>query len=109
MVGLASGKRDVDLDASFTINFNVDENNVETTVRKWSYDPIIKEEEVPPVVNPEPVPLVVVTEEETVIEDEIVPLAQAPSTGSSAIIYAIAAAASGMGLAGLNFCKKRED
>ena len=65
---------------------------------------------VPPVPY-EPVPIMdePEEEEEDVIEEEPVPLAKAPGTGSISAVYAIAAAVSGMGLAGLVISSKRKD
>ena len=105
-VGIAEGDKEVSVSQSFTINFNVDENNSSVTIEEWRIDP--ENNYVPPVPY-EPVPIMDEPEEEEVIEEEPVPLAQAPSTGSAAAIFAVAAAASGMGLAGLVISSKRKD
>lgn len=105
-VGIAEGDKEVSVSQSFTINFNVDENNSSVTIEEWRIDP--ENNYVPPV-SYEPVPIMDEVEEEEVIEEEPVPLAQAPSTGSAAAIFAVAAAASGMGLAGLVISSKRKD
>ena len=86
-----------------------------TTVREWT------EREETPVETPEepevpenpgqdnpPVPVPLMDNGE-VIEDELVPLAQAPSTGSVSVVFAIAAAVSGMGLAGIAINSKRKE
>ena len=106
-VGMAEGNRDVDVSIGVTVSFDVDENNNVVAERVWhregdpSYKPTTN-------TNPEPVPLAVEPEEE-VIEEEPVPLAKAPGTGSISTIFAVAAAVSGMGLAGLAIGSKRKD
>lgn len=55
---------------------------------------------------PQPVPS---NDEVEVIEEELVPLAKAPQTGSISAIFAVAAAFSGLGLAGLAFSAKRKE
>ena len=106
-VGMAEGNRDVDVSIGVTVSFDVDENNNVVAERVWhsegdpSYKPTTN-------TNPEPVPLAVEPEEE-VIEEEPVPLAKAPGTGSVSAIFAVAAAVSGMGLAGIVIGSKRKD
>lgn len=105
-VGMAEGNRDVDVSIGVTVSFDVDENNNVVAERVWhsegdpSYKPTTN-------TNPEPVPLAVEPEEE-VIEEEPVPLAKAPGTGSVSAIFAVAAAVSGMGLAGIVIGSKRK-
>ena len=116
---------------SMTINFSVNESSVSTstelttytkvdstttTVREWTErneTPAEKPEEPEeepeqPVIPdaPQPVPFV---DDGEVIEEELVPLAKAPSTGSVSLIFAVAAASSGLGLAGLAFTAKRKE
>ena len=116
---------------SMTINFSVNESSVSTstelttytkvdstttTVREWTErneTPAEKPEEPEeepdqPVIpdTPQPVPFV---DDGEVIEEELVPLAKAPSTGSVSLIFAVAAASSGLGLAGLAFTAKRKE
>lgn len=55
---------------------------------------------------PQPVPS---NDEVEVIEEELVPLAKAPQTGSISAIFAAAAAFSGLGLAGMAFSAKRKE
>jgi LPXTG-motif cell wall-anchored protein len=88
------------------ISFNLSvEDEIVATEHVWrtEWDP----GNTPPEWNP-PVPLNDEPEEE-IIEDEPVPLAQAPATGGISTVFAIAAAVSGMGLAGIAFIGKRRD
>lgn len=121
--------KEVSAQKNMTINFSVNESSITssteittyskvdtttTTVREWSErneTPVEKPEE--PEEEPEqqlnaPGPVSFVDDGE-VIEDELVPLAKAPSTGSVSLIFAVAAASSGLGLAGLAFTAKRKD
>ena len=106
-VGVAEGHRNVDVSIGVTVSFDVDENNKVVAERVWHNegDPNYQ-----PPTNPEPVPLADEPEDgEEVIEEEPVPLAKAPGTGSVSAIFAVAAAVSGMGLAGLAIGTKRKD
>ena len=119
---------------NMTLNFSVEESTVtsssvsssetkidteKTTVKQWVKDeweePVEKPEEPEVPEDPEepgqpnpPVPVPLMDNGE-VIEDEPVPLAQAPSTGSVSVVFAIAAAVSGMGLAGIAISSKRKE
>ncbi|MBQ1236011.1 MAG: Cys-Gln thioester bond-forming surface protein [Oscillospiraceae bacterium] len=104
MVGIAEGEHAVNVSMDISFNLNVEDEIVASEhVWRTEWDP----GNTPPEWNP-PVPLNEEPEEE-IIEDEPVPLAQAPATGGISTVFAIAAAVSGMGLAGIAFIGKRRD
>ncbi len=109
MVGIAEGTRNVDVSASVTINFNVDENNYVKTEREWhdESDPVREPSEDPeyPEYDPdeqdgdqdipeEPVPLSDLVD----IFDEEIPLASVPQTGVNNTPWSLMVAA-GLALA----------
>lgn len=111
-VGMAEGERDVDVSIGVTVSFEVDENNKVVAERVWhdEGDPSFELPETGPDEEPEPTPPTGGDGgEEGIIEEEPVPLAKAPDTGSLSVFYALAAAFSGMGLAGLSFGKKNKE
>ena len=108
-VGVAEGERNVDVAIGVTVSFDVDENNKVVAERVWHSEGDPNYVPPTPPVPYEPVPLMDEGEVEEVIEEEPVPLAKAPGTGSISAVYAIAAAVAGMGLAGLAISSKRKD
>ena len=109
MVGIAKGTSTVDVSLGVTVKFDVDENNKVVAERVWHSEGDPNYVPPTPPVPYEPVPLMDEGEVEEVIEEEPVPLAKAPGTGSLSAVYAIAAAVAGMGLAGLAISSKRKD
>lgn len=115
---------------NMTLNFSVEESTVssdmvsssetkvdtdKTTVKEWVKDEWeeLKPIDEDPAEEPE-APAVVPANEvyevgENEIAEEPVPLASAPKTGSESLIFAIAAAVSGMGLAGMAIIGKRKE
>jgi len=124
LVGLSGGEKEVDVSSTFSLVFEVDESKKITTEHVWhsEYDPEIElpeEEEEPedeiivPVEEEEvpPAPVFEVNvEEDDVIEipDEEVPLADAPKTGSDAIIWIALALFAAMGMAATRFINTKK-
>ena len=119
MVGIAEGTQTVDVKASMTVTFSVDENNSVVAERSWdeTTDPTVQEippeeeEELPPPVEEElpPPPVFEVNVEDDTIEipEEPVPLADAPKTGSDAIIWVALSIFAAMGMAAIRFTNKK--
>ena len=115
-VGMAEGERSVDVSIGVTVKFEVDENDKVVAERVWHNegDPNFNLPETGPD-EEEPKPTVKPDEpeyyggEESIIEEEPVPLAKAPGTGSISALYAVAASISGIGLAGLRSMKKNKE
>ena len=102
MVGIAGGAHAVNVSMEISFDLNVEDEVVAVEhVWRTEHDP----GEDPPQWDP-PVPLNDEPEEEIIIEDEAVPLAQAPHTGSGSALYAVMAAMSALGLAGVNLGRK---
>ncbi len=109
MVGIAEGTRNVDVSASVTINFNVDENNYVKTERKWhdESDPVREPSEDPdyPEYDPDeqdddqdiPEDLVPLSDLVDIFDEEI-PLASVPQTGVNNTPWSLMVAA-GLALA----------
>ena len=118
MVGIAEGKQEVSVKASMTVSFSVDEENRVVAERSWNEegDPTTEEippeeEELPPPVEEElpPPPVFEVNVEDDTIEipEEPVPLADAPKTGSDAIIWIALAIFAALGMAAVRFTNKK--
>ena len=120
MVGIAQGEREVDISMGVTVSFSVDEENKVVAQRHWhdEYDPTDLEEEPedpedPPVVpdeeQPEPPVFVVNVEEDDaiVIEEEPVPLADAPKTGSNTFIWFALVLVAGLALTAVKIRSKK--
>lgn len=95
-VGLAEGHKEVNVSQNFIVNFDVDETNVTTEVKRWRTDSSVDHSSKSPDKKPT-VSLVVTANvesdpaEDGAIEilDEAVPLAAAPETGDNSIVYAV--------------------
>ncbi|MBQ6799253.1 MAG: Cys-Gln thioester bond-forming surface protein [Oscillospiraceae bacterium] len=114
LVGVSSGERAVDVTMEIKFELNVDDTVI-ATERVWQDegDPITyffppqEEEELPP---PPPVFEVNIEDDEVVIEDEPVPLADAPKTGSNTVIWFVIVLAAAMSLAVVRvFTKKHSN
>ncbi|MBE5766405.1 MAG: hypothetical protein E7335_04445 [Clostridiales bacterium] len=123
-VGMASGSQDIDITASMTISFNVDENNHVVAERYWHNEsdpettPPTKDE--PPVISElppsedeeEPTPPVRyrlsrnVGQLETIIDEEV-PLAEVPETGDISMVWFAMVLVAGMGLCMLKLAEKK--
>jgi len=119
MVGISEGKQEVSVKASMTVTFSVDENNSVVAERSWNEegDPTTEEippeeEELPPPVEEElpPPPVFEVNVEDDTIEipEEPVPLADAPKTGSNAIIWVALTLSAAMALAATCISDKKQ-
>ena len=96
-IGVAEGERNVDVSASMTITFDVDENDKVVAERKWhkstsrnktagrTNDPSTTTTEI----NDEGVPMAASADGLVEIIDEEVPLAAAPETGDNSIVYVL--------------------
>ena len=130
MVGIAEGSHTVDVNASMTLSFSVDENAEITTEHFWGSESEEIQPELPgggtevpeedpkdpvdPPVNPNKQPENpkhdVPTGGNVVdIEEEDVPLADVPNTGDASFVFVIMAILSACGLAYLALTKKREN
>ena len=98
MVGVAEGTRTVDISASMTISFDVDEDDKVVAERVWhrtSVEVRPTGRNTPPApvaaayIDDEGVPLAASADELIEILDEEVPLADAPETGDNSIIYVL--------------------
>ena len=119
MVGISEGKQEVSVKASMTVSFSVDEENRVVAERSWNEEgdptteeiPPEEEEELPPPVEEElpPPPVFEVNVEDDTIEipEEPVPLADAPKTGSDAIIWIALAIFAALGMAATRFTNKK--
>jgi len=122
MVGIAQGEREVDLSVGMTVEFSVDEKENVVINRSWhnAHDPITEEvfepipdeedeEEEEEELPPAPVFEVNVDGGDTVvILDEEVPLADAPKTGSDAIIWVALSIFAAMGMAATRFINTKK-
>jgi len=118
MVGIAEGTHTVNVAASMTISFNVDESKNVVATRYWreESDPVVfvtPAEVVPPAEEEEtPAPPVRyrmergVGEEEVII-DEPVPLADVPQTGDNSVLWFALIMLSGLGLCILDLSGKK--
>ena len=97
LVGVAEGKQDVSVGATFTVSFDVDESNHVVAERVWhrtSIETRPGDRKNPPapattVIDDEGVPMAASADELIEIIDEEVPLADAPKTGDNSIIYVL--------------------
>ena len=105
LVGLAGGKRGVDVSMAITFEFNEDEQVVakETVTRRQRNNPT-RTTNPPTTIEEDPVPL---SDGLEVILDEEVPLADAPETGDNSIVWLMMSIVSAMGLCMIVFAKKQ--
>ena len=118
-VSILEGEKEVNVTKGYAIRFEVDETRNVIVDASWesNYDPIVEEEEpeVPeqdpadPEEQPEPPVFVVNVEEDDaiVIEEEPVPLADAPKTGSNTFVWFAIILAAAFCLAAVKFCGKK--
>ena len=106
-VGVAKGERNVDVTASMTISFDVDENNHVVAERHWhnEKDPQRTPRETPPTVEYRLTQGVGQLE----IIDEEVPLAEPPQTGDISMLWFAMIMMSGLGLCMLNLLEKKRE
>ena len=114
LVGVSSGERGVNVTMDIKFEVAVDDTVI-VTERVWQHegDPVEdffptpdpeEEEEVPP-----PPVFEVNVEDDTIeIPDEPVPLADAPKTGSNAIVWVVLALFAAMGMAATRFTTKKQ-
>ena len=98
-VGIAEGKRNVDVSMGMTIRFDVDENHKVVAEKHWrsSHDPVTEDKN-PPIRFRTPGP---------VIPDEPVPLADVPQTGDISVLWFAMILFSGCGLCALKLFEKK--
>lgn len=107
MIGYASGDQAVDLNVNLTFNVSDPELTKETTVTTDIY--VVPAPPAPQPPQPFHNPAVIDLNDEIVILDEEVPLADVPETGDPSVIMAVISTLSGLGLAGLQLTKKRQE
>lgn len=116
MIGMGEGTKSVDVQASVTVNFSVDESKKVTTVREWhdESDPVWTPTEKPEYpeedehdddkdIPEDPVPLSDLVD----IFDEEIPLANVPQTGANNTSWSALAAVAGLMMAVAAFSKKK--
>ena len=110
LVGMANGKREFDVSMSISFDLDVDEGVVATEhIWRNEYDPVIPPEEPPMPVDEDPVPFRL-GNDDTVIEEEPVPLAAPVATGDNAVLWIAVIMMAMFAIVIINFpAKKREN
>ena len=105
LVGLAAGTQNVDVAASMTISFEVDESKTVVATRHWRTE---SDPRVEAALDPQDPPTRYrYTAPETVIEEEPVPLADLPQTGDNSVIWFAMIMLAAAGLFVLNQTEKK--
>lgn len=109
LIGLTGGTQEVDINTSFTVNFNVDETSHVVAKRVWHKDDAAGTPENPEDEQNPPTNYRVTIEgdgSEEII-DEPVPLAAAPKTGDNSGLWILLIMVTGFGIAALNIFGKK--